>query len=170
MLVEDQESVEQLTSIEQLLLRIGWLEQRRFAHDLSNFGLTVPQFFVLRSISLRGQQRTMSALAGDTLHRCATMTGIVDRLVKMGLVTRHRDTSDRRRVLVELTPAGRKVLDKVRRSREKRLHETLARLSPEDAKELLRLLRVYLEAFRLQYTDTDKSVPDVEDASSAAWR
>ena len=93
----------------------------------------------------------MSALADDAFRRSATMTGIVDRLVKMGLVARHRDVDDRRRVLVELTPAGRDALAKVRRSREKRLRETLARLSTEDARELLRLLRVYLEDFRLQY-------------------
>ena len=150
-MLEDQEPLNQLASIEQLILRVGWLEQRRFAQDLSDFDLTVPQFFVLRSISLSEQQCTMSALAGDTLQHCATMTGIVDRLAKMGLVTRQRDVCDRRQVLVELTPAGREVLAKVHGSREKRLRETLACLSAQDARELLRLLRAYLDAFRLQY-------------------
>jgi len=147
----EQGPLEEFANVEQLMLRVGWLEQRRFGQDLSDFGLTVPQFFVLRSISSRRCECTMSALADDAFRRSATMTGIVDRLVKMGLVTRRRDVDDRRRVLVELTPSGREVLGKVRRSREKRLRETLARLSTEDARELLRLLRVYLEAFRLQY-------------------
>ncbi len=162
----NQELLKQLTSIEQLMLRVGWLEQRRFAQDLSNFGLTVPQFFVLRSISPPGQQCTMSALADDTLQRSATMTGIVDRLVKMALVTRRRDVRDRRQVLVELTAAGREVLGKVRRSREKRLRETLARLSTKDARELLRLLRVYLEAFRLQHEGAEET--PVSEAGPAA--
>jgi len=161
-----EELSEQVAAIEQLMLRVAWLEQRRFAQDLSDFGLTVPQFFVLRSILLRGQQRTMGALADDTLQCSATMTGIVDRLVRMGFVTRQRDDRDRRRVLVKLTPAGSKVLQKVRRSREKRLRETLAHLPAQDARELLRLLRLYLEAFRLHYEGVgEEPTPEVDTAA-----
>ncbi|MBC7232686.1 MAG: MarR family transcriptional regulator [Chloroflexi bacterium] len=151
--MEDQELLEQLAGIEQLILRVGWLEQRRFAQDLDCFGLTPPQFFVLRSIASHDKNPTMSTLAYDTLQHCATVTGIVDRLVRMGLVTRKRGAQDRRQVLVELTPLGRDLLDKVRSSREKRLRETLLRLSREDAKELLRLLRTYLEACQFAYEE-----------------
>lgn len=154
--MENQELQEQLASIEQLILHVGWLEQRRLAQDLDRFGLTPPQFFVLRSILSHSENPTMSALADDTLQHCATMTGIVDRLVKMGLVTRKRSTQDRRQVLVELTPAGHDLLNRIRGSREKRLRDTLMRLSPEDASELLRLLRTYLETFRLAYEGHDQ--------------
>jgi DNA-binding MarR family transcriptional regulator len=135
------------------MLSVGMVEQRCFGRDLSRLGLTLPQFFVLRSVLLREQGCTMGALAGDTLQRCATTTGIVDRLARMGLVTRRRATHDRRQVLVELTPAGRQALEKARHTREKRLGQTLACLSDDDAKELLRLLRAYTEAFRAQYDE-----------------
>ena len=158
--LEDQELPEQLASIEQLLLRVSWLEQRRFAQDIAGLSLTPPQFFVLCSILTRGAHLTMSALAFDTLQHCATVTGIVDRLEKMSLVTRQRDAADRRQVLVELTPAGRELLGRVRGSREQRLRETLLRLSERDASELLRLLRTYLEAFRLQYESTEGALPE----------
>jgi DNA-binding MarR family transcriptional regulator len=148
--LEDQELLEQLERTERLMLRVGWLEQRRFARDLAEFGLTVPQFLALRSMLRRDEQPTMSTLADETLHRCATMTGIVDRLAKMGLVTRQRDPGDRRRVLVELTLHGRELMDKVRLSRRERLRETLVHLSSDDAGELLRLLSLYLAAFREQ--------------------
>ncbi len=151
--MEDQELSEQLAAIERLMLGVGWLEQRRFARDLAEFGLTVPQFVVLRSILHRDQQSSMSTLADETLQCCATMTGIVDRLVKMGLVTRQRDPLDRRRVFVQLTTSGRAAMDKVRHRRVKRLRETLVHLAPEDAGELLRLLSLYLEAFRQQYEE-----------------
>jgi DNA-binding MarR family transcriptional regulator len=129
-----------------LILRVGWLEQRRLARDLAGFGLTVTQFSVLRSILHQDQQSTMSALADETLLRCATMTGIVDRLARMGLVARQRDPEDRRRVLVELTPSGREALQGVRRKRRARLQDTLVHLSSDDAEELVRLLKLYLEA------------------------
>ncbi len=128
-------------------MRVGWLEQRRFAQDLAGFGLTPSQFFVLSSIAQHGTDSTMSMLAHDTLQHCATMTGIVFRLARMKLIAHHRAKHDRRQVLVELTPAGRQLLERVRECREARLRATLAHLSPPDAVELLRLLTKYLEAF-----------------------
>jgi DNA-binding MarR family transcriptional regulator len=149
--LDEQDLLKRLAKIEQLMLRVGWLEQHRFAQDLSDFDLTVPQFFILRSVWAGKEGCSMSTLADGALRRSATMTGIVDRLVRMGLVTRQRDVRDRRRVLVELTPAGREVLGRVRKSREKRLRETLACLSPRDAEEFLRLLELYLQALHGQY-------------------
>lgn len=148
--MEEPEFAQQFSDIEQLVLRVGWLEQRRFAQDLASFGLTPPQFHVLRDILVRGGDTTMSALAEDTLQHCATMTGVVDRLVKMALVIRHRAAHDRRQVLVQLTPTGRQVLELVRHSREERLRKTLSRLSPPDAENLLHLLKAYLKAFRVE--------------------
>lgn len=164
--MEEQELAEQFANVAHLVLRVGWLDQRRFAQDLASFGLTPPQFFVLRSIVSCTRNPTMSALANETLQHCATMTGIVDRLVKMGLVTRRRAEHDRRQVLVELTPTGRKVLDQVRHSREARLRETLSRMSSQDARELLRLLQLYLEAFRAQYElDASDEIPALDDSA-----
>jgi DNA-binding MarR family transcriptional regulator len=42
----------------------------------------------------------------------ATVTGIVERLEKKGLLIRKRDSIDRRRVLTVLTQEGRQLLDK----------------------------------------------------------
>jgi len=150
--LEPPELLQELKEIEQFLVRASWLEQRRLAQDLAHFGLTLPQFVALRAVRNR-QQSTMTTLADETLQRCATMTGIVDRLVKMGLVARQRDPADRRRVLVELTVPGRELLQKVRQSREQRLREALTYLPSSDASELLRLLRLYLQSFPEQYED-----------------
>jgi DNA-binding MarR family transcriptional regulator len=187
--LEDQKLLEQLSGIEQLLLRVSWLEQRLFAQEIAGLNLTPPQFFVLCSILSRGAHSTphktrdgvptphtpprsrggvpgtrdgvstMSTLAGDTLQHCATVSGVVDRLEKMGLVARQRDAGDRRQVLVELTPTGEDLLSKIRGSHEKRLRETLLRLSEADVSEFLRLLRVYLEALHLQYEHIEDTPP-----------
>lgn len=147
------------TSLEQLFVQIGWLEQRRFAQDVAGFGLTPAQFFVLRAILGHDTLPTMGALAYETLQHCATISGIVDRLEKMELVVRVRDQEDRRQKLVELTAAGHEVLARVRQSREKRLKDTLALLTPEQASELLTLLRAYLQAFRRNYDDPAAEAP-----------
>lgn len=60
------------------------------------------------------------------------MSGYVDRLEAAGLVTRTRSTDDRRRVGLEVTKQGEKVLRAVKRRRTEWLRERLAGLSEEE--------------------------------------
>lgn len=71
-------------------------------------GLTMSQLRVLfMLIAIPGAP---AGLVAETLKvRPSTATGVVDRLVKQDLVTRHRDEDDRRRVRVYLTERGRAV-------------------------------------------------------------
>ena len=55
-----------------------------------------------------GHSRTVSALGAAVGTRPATLTGILDRLERRGLITRGTKPRDRRAVLIELTPAGRR--------------------------------------------------------------
>ena len=55
-----------------------------------------------------GHSRTVSALGAAAGTRSATLTGILDRLERRGLITRGTTPRDRRAVLIELTPAGRR--------------------------------------------------------------
>jgi MarR family transcriptional regulator, lower aerobic nicotinate degradation pathway regulator len=71
----------------------------------------------------------------------ATIKGVADRLTKRGYIEASPSPTDRRRVLIRLTPAGRKIYErKVERAR-RVTAATLARLSARDRAVLLRLLR-----------------------------
>jgi len=93
---EEEESLleQDVETLQQLILRISWAEQRRFAQQLSNYGLTVPQFFALVAIWRHGQECPIGQLANATMQCSATMTGIIDRLAERGLVER-ADPADR---------------------------------------------------------------------------
>jgi DNA-binding MarR family transcriptional regulator len=67
-------------------------------------GLTVPQLVLMREIG--NGSRTLSDISRNVSLSNATVTGIVDRLEKTGLVMRERDGSDRRQVMVHLTEHG----------------------------------------------------------------
>lgn len=71
--------------------------------------LTGPQLVCLREI-LREQIATPSALAKAVSLSQGTVTGILDRLERRGLVTRERSHEDRRRILVQLTELGREMV------------------------------------------------------------
>jgi len=131
--------------IEQALRRLLWTEQKRFSRLLAQHELTLPQFLVLAAIRQRGAGCPIGTLADGMFQSYPTMTGIVDRLTVAGLVVRVSDPADGRKVVVNLTDAGRALLNRVRSARRERMIRALARFSLRDRRELLRLVKIYLE-------------------------
>ncbi|MGI5271861.1 MarR family winged helix-turn-helix transcriptional regulator [Nonomuraea sp. CA-218870] len=74
--------------------------------------LTMRQLKVIMLVAANG-----SATGQDLAHNLGvtlgTVTGLVDRLVAHGLVSRHEDPQDRRVRRVELTPAGHTLLEEI---------------------------------------------------------
>ena len=108
-----------------ILLRLT----RELRRETEQFGIT-------------GRQATLLWLVKDspglTLRALAEMEGIsppalsghIDRLERSGLLVRVRSTEDRRRVGLELTPVGRRLLRSVRERRTAWLAERLGELDP----------------------------------------
>ena len=75
---------------------------------VESHGLTGPQAFILKALQngslLAGELATQVSLSQGTV------TDILNRLEKRGLISRNRDTEDRRRVLVEATDAALSLL------------------------------------------------------------
>lgn len=81
---------------------------------LEPLGLTFPQYLVIVEL-LDGTPRSVGELGGRLGMDTGTITPLVKRMEKAGLVVRTRDTKDERRVLVDLTPTGASLEDAVRR-------------------------------------------------------
>lgn len=131
--------------LESLTVQLGWVARRRLEKELDAYGLTPPQYMVLRCIRDSERGCSMSELAESSFQVSATMTGIVDRLVERGLVQRERDPHDRRTLRVVLTGAGTDLLAKVSEAKRQWLHEFFGVLSPEDRKRMIEMGRRYLE-------------------------
>lgn len=79
---------------------------RAYRPLLEALGLTYPQYLVMLVLWER-DGLTVRAV-GDRLGLdSGTLTPLLKRLAAAGLVTRTRDASDERQVLISLTPAGR---------------------------------------------------------------
>ena len=85
------------------------LSKRRVAHA----GVSGPQRLVVRIVGRR-PSIAAGALAAILHMHPSTLTGILERLVRRGVLERRRDPDDGRRVLLSLTARGRKV-DAMRR-------------------------------------------------------
>lgn len=77
-----------------------------------------------------------------------TITGVVDRLERLGLVARKRDVEDRRVVHVELTAAGKKIADKMDRAMIGQLSLLFTALSATDGDALLKIATRLVDAVR----------------------
>ena len=99
---------------------------------LSSEGLTLLQFYILKSLKDYGRMCKMSELAASRLLSPAAVTGIADRLVNLGFVQRVSDKKDRRIVLLTLTEPAIALLDSIEGQSLKLLGKFLDRVSAED--------------------------------------
>jgi DNA-binding MarR family transcriptional regulator len=88
------------------ILRATELNSRLLA---SRSGLTASQLIVLQVVA-RGNGVTPKDVARAVSLTQATVTSLVDKLERRGLITRRPDTADRRRVWLEATDAGRSAI------------------------------------------------------------
>ena len=75
---------------------------------LAPLGLTYPQYLVML-VLWEGDGITVSQLGERLTLDSGTLTPLLKRLQALGLVERLRDAADERRVLLQLTPAGRRL-------------------------------------------------------------
>lgn len=115
------------------------------------FGLTGPQLWALWELHRRGPL-SLKGLSGRMHLDPSTVTGVVDRLARRGLVSREPDPSDRRRVILSLTPEGQATVKAAPHPAQGQLIHALRVMSAAQVEQLsqnLRLLVEVMEADRL---------------------
>jgi DNA-binding MarR family transcriptional regulator len=112
-------------------------------------GLQAWEFDVLSALRRQGPPYQLSpgALLRATLVTSGTMTNRIDGLARAGLVSRHPDPSDKRGVLVELTPRGQAAADAALADLLRSERELLNGLDGAQQRELAALLRILLAPF-----------------------
>jgi DNA-binding MarR family transcriptional regulator len=115
---------------------------------LSRYGLQWWQYDVLSALRRQGRPYRLMAteLAEAGRLTSGSMTNRIDRLEGGGLVRRLHDARDRRRVLVELTARGRKLVDQATAERFKAAANALDSLDRQQRRLLGDLLRDLLLA------------------------
>ena len=110
----------------------------------AQFGLSGAQWGVLRSLHRAqgaGESRLrLTDLGKRLLVRPPSVSGVVDRLRRAGLVARSRASSDRRAKEVVLTPRGRRLVERVLRRHPRQIRLVLGGLNQAEVRELRRLM------------------------------
>ena len=104
------------------------------------FDLTLPRFDLLAQLERTPQGMTLGELSQRMMVSNGNVTGLVDRLVEQGLISRRPAPNDRRAQIVSLTGPGRRFFRTMARANAEWIGELFAELSPADIETLMRLL------------------------------
>jgi DNA-binding MarR family transcriptional regulator len=133
----------------QLQQQIGHARGQYAPEAWMDLSLTIGQLKSLFFIDFEGSTnfKKLATALGVTP---PNVTGIVDRLVGQGLVSREENPEDRRMLLLKTTDKGEALLAKLRESRISRMSGILARLSLEELSALAQGLTALARAAESQ--------------------
>jgi DNA-binding MarR family transcriptional regulator len=123
-----------------LLKRLGTITKDKSAAAFEAVGASGYDFMVLAVLE-EGTRATQATIADALCYDRSYLVGLLDDLEARGLIERRRDTVDRRRHIVSLTPAGKQTLGKLRAVHAGVDEEIFAPLSETERKTLHKLLR-----------------------------
>lgn len=104
------------------------------------FAVTLPRFDLMAQLERKPHGMTLGELSQRMMVTNGNVTGLVDRLVSEGVISRARQKSDRRSHLVSLTEKGRRQFAKMAREHENWIASMFAGLSQNESAALTKLL------------------------------
>lgn len=122
------------------VLRAARLLERTSDRNLERFGLSRPELELLLLLRRSSEPISPSAVAEQLLFSAPATTKRVVALEKRGLVLRSDNPHDRRGALLDLTPDGIDLVDRVFPEHVAFDHELLQDLSPAQQQRLVRAL------------------------------
>lgn len=111
----------------------------------SELGISGAQLFVLAELG-KTPALSLNDVAALTRTDQSSVSVVVSRLVEAGLVTRERDTRDARRLVLNLSPSGRAVLDRAPAVPQEQILSATDHLPAAERKHFADLLTALLES------------------------
>lgn len=126
-----------------LMARASHAVSSEFHSTLRKAGVSVPVWRVLATLS-GSPGETVTGLAEACLLQQPTMTKLLDRMVRDGIVKRMPDQRDRRVVRIQMLPRGEQMVRELLVSAKSHEAEVLSRFPAVDRMQLKLLLRAML--------------------------
>lgn len=124
------------------------IEKQVRAKLRADFQTTLPRFDVLAQLDRVPAGLTMGELSDRLMVSAGNVTGLVERLVREGLVSRAASARDRRTQRVGLTPTGKRAFDKMAASHHALVEELMAGMAQDDIARLIEMLGMLKETLK----------------------
>jgi DNA-binding MarR family transcriptional regulator len=122
-----------------LLLIHKTISRKISARFRSEFKTSTARFDTLAQLDAEGGEMTMSELSEQLMVTSGNVTGVVDGMVADKLVVRRRHATDRRSIVISITPAGRRLFTKVRSALSTWMGEAMADMGDAELAQLTKL-------------------------------
>lgn len=142
--MEQKKFSDNVVLIEKYLRRVDWIIRKKGREILNDINITDPQFIALQHI-INSNQLTIGELSQKMSLACSTITDLIDRMEKSGLVIREKDEQDKRVVRLVAQQKGHDIVNQVLEKRREYLAEKLSGLSEGDKDLLLKNLKYLYE-------------------------
>ncbi|WP_141771826.1 MarR family transcriptional regulator [Rossellomorea aquimaris] len=108
--------------------------------NIQENGLNPTEFAVLELLYHKGDQ-PLQQIGGKILLASGSITYVVDKLEKKGLLKRVACPKDRRVTYAQITDAGQSLIDTIFPNHEMRIHELMSALTSEEKSEVIELVK-----------------------------
>ena len=130
-------SIQVIRTLKQVMISM----KKNIQSQYKAMNITGPQGMVVGTLAHCGEMKISDISAKLNLSN-STVSGILDRLEKQGIVERIRDKEDRRVVNVRVTPEFKKIADRHLKDAEKNIELKMMEATPEELDKVLEGLNI----------------------------
>jgi DNA-binding MarR family transcriptional regulator len=130
------------------------IHSRKLNHD---YNITAPQLICLYSLVKDGPM-TQTELSRKVSMGISTINGVIDRMEKKHWVIRQRDTVDRRKVHVAITPAGEELTQSAPSLLQERFSQALMGLPESEQAAIAASLERVVELMEAKHLDASPNL------------
>lgn len=123
------------------IIRTGHMITDKVAVELKPFGITEPQYNVLRTLRMkRGEPISAQKIQDKMVQRSSNVTRLIDKLQARGLVVRKECPTNRRKMDISITDEGIELLERLD-EKVRDIHRPMTdNLTTEEARTLKQLI------------------------------
>ena len=122
-----------------LLLIHKTISRKIAIHLRSQFDISTARFDTLAQLHAAGGKMTMGELSAHLMVTSGNVTGVIDGMVTDALVQRRPHATDRRSIIIAITPAGRRLFAKVRAALSGWIGAAMGDMSEPELAQMIRL-------------------------------
>lgn len=123
-----------------ILMKAAKSIQEEIKQDVTNYGVNLSEFTVLEALYHKGQL-TVQQICSKVLIASGSMTYVIDKLEKKGMLERKACPEDRRVVHVMLTEEGKAFMEKVFPQHQRLIEHIFGDVSEKEKEVLIDLLK-----------------------------
>lgn len=123
-----------------VLMKASKSIEERVKRDIKRYGVSVTEFTILEALYHKGPL-TVQQICDAVLINSGSMTYVIDKLQKRGMLKRFPSHQDRRVIQVQITDEGNKIMDEIFPQHQAVIEEIFADIELDDQKKLIAMLK-----------------------------